>query len=229
VAFIEIVVISDCQASGLSYLITFEGTEGCGKSTQAKLLQKRLESVGRSCLLTREPGGTRIGREIRKILLNPANRRMASEVEMALYFADRAQHLQEVILPAVDDGKTVICDRFTDSTLAYQGYARGIPRRLIRSLDRILTGAYRPRFTVLLDLPVEVGLRRARGRNQKSKKGRGEARFEAEHLEFHTRVRQGYLQMARKEPDRYVVVDAEGNRSKVHEAVWKQMASRMDL
>jgi dTMP kinase len=180
-------------------------------------------------LLTREPGGTRIGREIRKILLNPANRQMASEVEMALYFADRAQHLREVILPALDEGKYVICDRFTDSTLAYQGYARGIPRRLIRSLDRIMTGEYRPRFTVLLDLPLEDGLKRARGRNQRSKKGRGEARFEEERLEFHSRVRRGYLQMARKEPDRYVVVTAEGNRPRVHDAIWKQLASRMGL
>ena len=213
----------------MSYLITLEGIEGCGKSTQAKLLAKRLESFGRSCLLTWEPGGTRIGREIRKVLLNPTNRLMAPEVEMALYFADRAQHLREVIWPALDEGKYVICDRFTDSTLAYQGYARGIPRRLIRSLDRVMTGEYRPRFTVLLDLPVEDGLKRARGRNLRSKKGRREARFEKERLEFHKRVRRAYLQMARKEPDRFVTVAAEGNRSKIHEEVWKQLAPRMGL
>jgi dTMP kinase len=213
----------------LSYLITFEGIEGCGKSTQAKLLAKRLESFGRPCLLTREPGGTRIGREIRKVLLNPTNRQMVPEVEMALYFADRAQHLREVIQPALDEGKYVICDRFTDSTLAYQGYARGIPRRLIRSLDRVMTGEYRPRFTVLLDIPVEDGLKRARGRNQSSKKGRREARFEKERLVFHTRVRRAYLQMARKEPDRYVVVAAEGNRRKIHEEVWKRLAPRMGI
>jgi dTMP kinase len=213
----------------LSYLITFEGIEGCGKSTQAKLLAKRLESFGRPCLLTREPGGTRIGRDIRKVLLNPTNRQMAPEVEMALYFADRAQHLREVIWPALGEGKYVICDRFTDSTLAYQGYARGIPRRLVRSLDRIMTGEYRPRFTVLLDLPVEEGLKRARGRNRRSKKGRSEARFEEERTEFHTRVRRAYLQMARKEPDRYVVVAAGGNRRTTHDEVWKRLAPRMGI
>jgi dTMP kinase len=211
----------------LSYLITLEGIEGCGKSTQAKLLAKRLESVGRSCLLTWEPGGTKIGREIRKVLLNPIHRQMVPEVEMALYFADRAQHLREVIWPALEEGKIVICDRFTDSTLIYQGYARGIPRRIIRSLDRIMTGGYRPRFTVLLDLQVEAGLKRARGRNRKSKKGRGEARFEKERLEFHARVRQGYLRMARKEPDRFVVVPAEGSRREIHEETWKRLSPRI--
>ena len=104
----------------MSFLITFEGIEGCGKSTQAKLLAEHLERVGRSCLLTREPGGTRIGREIRKVLLNPAHRRMAPEVEMALYFADRAQHLREVIWPALEEGKIVISDRITDSSMVYQ-------------------------------------------------------------------------------------------------------------
>jgi dTMP kinase len=223
------VVIFKRWASGLSYLITFEGIEGCGKSTQANLLAKRLESLGRACLLTREPGGTRIGREIRKVLLNPTHRQMAPEVEMALYFADRAQHLREVIRPALDEGKYVICDRFTDSTLAYQGYARGIPRRLIRSLDRIMTGEYRPRFTVLLDLQVEDGLKRARGRNQRSKTGRREARFEKERLEFHSRVRRAYLQMARKEPDRFVVVAAAGSRRTIHEEVWTRLAPRMGI
>ncbi len=211
----------------MSFLLTFEGIEGCGKSTQARLLAERLESIGCSCLLTREPGGTRIGREIRKILLNPANRRMVPEVEMALYFADRAQHLREVVWPALDDGKIVICDRFTDSTIAYQGYARGLSRRLIRSLDRVMTGEYRPRFTILLDLPVEHGLKRARGRNKRNQKDRGEGRFEQERNEFHRRVRSAYFRMARKEPKRYIVVPAEGSRQTIQQEIWDRLAPRM--
>ncbi len=211
----------------MSFLLTFEGIEGCGKSTQARLLAERLESIGCSCLLTREPGGTRIGREIRRILLNPANRRMVPEVEMALYFADRAQHLREVVWPALDDGKIVICDRFTDSTIAYQGYARGLSRRLIRSLDRVMTGEYRPRFTILLDLPVEHGLKRARGRNKRNQKDRGEGRFEQERNEFHRRVRSAYFRMARKEPKRYIVVPAEGSRQTIQQEIWDRLAPRM--
>ncbi len=211
----------------MSFLITFEGIEGCGKSTQAKLLAERLESIGRSCLLTREPGGTRIGREIRKVLLNPAHRRMAPEVEMALYFADRAQHLREVIWPALEEGKIVISDRFTDTSIVYQGYARGLPRALLRSLDRIMTGEFRPRFTILLDLPVEQGLKRARGRNLRSPKSRSEGRFEAERLAFHRRVRDGYLRMARRERRRYIVVPAKGDRRQLHEEIWSELAPRM--
>ena len=148
---------------------------------------------------------------------------------MALYFADRAQHLREVIWPALEDGKIVISDRFTDSTLVYQGYARGISRRMIRSLDRVMTGEYRPRYTLLLDFAAEDGLRRAQARNRRSKTGRGEARFEEERLDFHRRVRKAYLQMARREPDRYIVVAAEGNRRKIHEEIWKRLSPRMGI
>jgi dTMP kinase len=211
----------------LGYLISFEGIEGCGKSTQAKLLAKRLEKIGRSCVLTREPGGTQIGREIRKVLLHPAHHRMAPEVELALYFADRAQHLREVIWPAIREGHIVITDRFTDSSLAYQGYARGLPRRLIRSLDRLLTGEYRPRFTVLLDLAPEDGLLRARVRNRRARQAKTQGRFELERLEFHRRVRKGYLQLAGKEKRRYVVVPAQGNPAQVHEEVWRRLAPQI--
>ena len=213
----------------MSFLLTLEGIEGCGKSTQAKLLAERLESIGRPCLLTREPGGTRIGREIRKILLNPAHRHMVPEVEMALYFADRAQHLREVIWPALDEGKIVISDRFTDSTIAYQGCARGLSRRMIRSLDRVMTGEYRPRYTILLDLTVEHGLKRARGRNKRNQKDQGEGRFEQERNEFHRRVRKAYFQLARKEPERYIVVPAEGSRQAIQQKIWDRLAPRMGL
>ena len=215
------------MASRAGFLISFEGIEGCGKSTQAKLLAKRLEKSGRPCLLTREPGGTRIGREIRKVLLHPAHQRMAPEVELALYFADRAQHLKEVIWPALEEGRIVITDRFTDSSIAYQGFARGLSRRLIHSLDRLMTGGFRPRFTVLLDLRPEHGLRRARVRNQQTRRSRTQGRFELERLEFHRRVRKAYLQLARQERRRYIVVPAQGNRFQIHEEIWKLLAPRM--
>ena len=209
------------------FLISFEGIEGCGKSTQVKLLAKRLEKAGRSCLLTREPGGTQIGREIRRVLLHPAHHRMAPEVELALYFADRGQHLREVIWPALDEGRIVITDRFTDSSIAYQGFARGLSRRLIRSFDQLMTGGARPRVTVLLDLKPEDGLRRARVRNERTRRSRTQGRFELERLEFHRRVRKGYLQLARQEKWRYIVVPAVGERLQIHEEIWKRLSPRI--
>ena len=220
-------IICPALASRVGYLISFEGIEGCGKSTQAKLLAKRLEKSGRSCLLTREPGGTPIGREIRKVLLHPAHHRMVPEVELALYFADRTQHLEEVIRPALDEGRIVITDRFTDSSIAYQGYARGLSRRLIRSFDRLMTGEFRPRFTILLDLPPENGLRRARVRNKRTRQSRTQGRFELERLEFHRKVRKAYLKLARQEKSRFVVVPATGDRLQIHDDIWKWLAPRL--
>ena len=211
------------------FLISFEGIEGCGKSTQAKLLAKRLEKVGRSCLLTREPGGTQIGREIRRVLLHPAHSRMVPEVELALYFADRAQHLREVIWPALEGGRIVITDRFTDSSIAYQGYGRGLSRRMIRSFDQLMTGGARPRYTVLLDLKPEDGLRRARVRNERTRRSRTQGRFELERLEFHRRVRKGYFQLARQAKRRYIVVPAMGEPLQVHQGIWERLAPRLKI
>lgn len=209
----------------MSLFITLEGIEGCGKSTQAKLLASRFRRDGRDCLLTREPGGTPIGRQIRSVILSPANRRMSAETELGLYFSDRAQHLREVVWPALDAGRIVVCDRFTDSTIAYQGYGRGLSLRSIRSLDRVMTGAFRPHLTILLDLPAEAGLTRARARNRGSVAHRREGRFEREQLEFHERVRGGYARLARREPDRYIVVGAQGERRDVHEAIWSSLVA----
>jgi dTMP kinase len=206
----------------LTLFITFEGPEGSGKSTQARLLTRRLRREGYPSLLTREPGGTRIGRQIRQVILSPGHREMSPEAELGLYFSDRAQHLREVVWPALDSGRIVVCDRFTDSTLAYQGYGRGISRRLILSLDRILTGGFRPDVTLLLDVPADEGLFRARRRNR-DRALRREARFEGETLAFHERVRRGYLEMARREPGRFLVLSAEGARSRVHEEVWARL------
>jgi len=204
----------------LSIFITLEGIEGTGKSTQSKRLAKRLRQEGYDCLLTREPGGTPIGREIRRVILSPKHRRMSAETELGLYFSDRAQHLREVVWPALETGRIVVCDRFTDSTLAYQGYGRQLPLRLIRSLDRIMTGEFRPTVTLLLDTPAEEGLRRALRRNRQSATHSREGRFEEEALAFHERVRRGYLKMAKRDPDRYVTVNAEGTMKEVHEALW---------
>ncbi len=209
--------------------ITFEGIEGCGKSTQSKRLAKKLGEQGFECLWTREPGGTRIGRQIRQVILDPAHKKMCVESELALYFADRAQHLREVIWPALDEKRLVICDRFTDSTIAYQGYGRGIPLRLIRAMDRLMTGGFRPRLTILLDLEAEEGLRRARRRNRASARHQSQARFDEEAVAFHRRVRTGYLTLARREAERYMVVPAEGTRNAVHEAVWSTLRKSRSL
>ena len=213
----------------LSIFITLEGIEGTGKSTQATRLAKRLRAEGYDCLLTREPGGTAIGREIRQVILSPKNHRMCAETELGLYFSDRAQHLREVVWPALEAGRIVVSDRFTDSTLAYQGHGRGLPLRLVRSLDRIMTGEFRPTVTLLLDLSVEAGLLRARRRNQQHAAHGREGRFEEEELAFHERVRKGYMRLARKEPDRYVTVSATGSMRDVHEALWQALEGTRKL
>ena len=187
--------------------ITFEGIEGSGKSTQIVLLANYLKSLGVKIVLTREPGGTLIGDQIRKILLDPANKALDSPAELLLYAASRAQHLSEVILPALAAGTIVLCDRFSDATLAYQGYGRGLDRNMIRELDRIVTAGMRPDLTVLLDIDAAAGLARARGRNN-SRGLEREARFENEEIAFHERVRRGYLTLAKQEPDRIRVVNA---------------------
>lgn len=187
--------------------ITFEGIEGSGKSTQIVQLANYLSAHGRSVILTREPGGTAIGDQVRKVLLDPANTALDPRAELLLYAAGRAQHLAELIRPALKAGKIVFCDRFSDATLAYQGYGRGLNLELIRSLDRIVTEGMRPDLTILLDIDAAAGLSRARGRNSRSGL-EAEARFENEHLSFHERVRQGYLELAKQEPGRFRIVDA---------------------
>jgi dTMP kinase len=187
--------------------ITFEGIEGSGKSTQISRLLQYLTEQRRPVTLTREPGGTPIGDQVRRILLDPLNRLLDPTAELLLYAASRAQHLREVIRPALAAGRIVLCDRFSDATVAYQGYGRGLSVPVIRELDRIVTAGLRPRLTVLLDLPAETGLGRARGRNM-SQGLHGEARFENEDIAFHSNVRNGYLQLAKEEPGRIRTVNA---------------------
>ncbi len=186
---------------GNGAFITFEGIEGSGKSTQAALLKAFLEAQGLEVLVTREPGGSPIGEQIRQILLDPGNHGMVPLAELLLYEASRCQHVEAVIRPALDDGKTVICDRFFDASTAYQGYARGLGIKMVGKLNLVATGGRKPDLTLVLDLPVNVGLRRL---------GRNLDRIEREAVEFHDRVRQGYLRIAEDEPDRVKVVDAAG-------------------
>ena len=187
--------------------ITFEGIEGSGKSTQIALLANNLGSAGKRIKLTREPGGTSVGDQMRKILLDPENTGLVPTAELLLYAASRAQHLQEVILPSLADNVMVLCDRFSDATLAYQGYGRGLDKGLIRTIDRLVTAGIRPDLTLLLDIDAATGIARAHGRNS-SRGLEAEARFENEDIAFHERVRQGYLALAEQEPDRIQIVDA---------------------
>jgi len=187
--------------------VTFEGIEGSGKSTQIALLANNLGSAGERIKLTREPGGTSVGDQMRKILLDPENTGIVPTAELLLYAASRAQHLQEVILPSLADNVMVLCDRFSDATLAYQGYGRGLDKGLIRTIDRLVTAGIRPDLTFLLDIDAATGIARAHGRNS-SRGLEAEARFENEDIAFHERVRQGYLALAEQEPDRIQIVDA---------------------
>lgn len=192
--------------------ISFEGIEGTGKSTQAKLLSECLSKKGYKTALTEEPGGTTISRKIRKILLSTKHNKMDYLTELLLYNASRIQHVKEKILPAINSGKIVITDRFSDSTVAYQGYGRGISLRLIDSIDKIATGGIKPDITLLLDLDVETGLKRNRRINKTD-------RLELEDIKFHEKVRKGYLKLAAKEPERMKLINASKSIDAIHRAV----------
>lgn len=196
--------------------ITFEGGDGTGKTTQIQALEKHLQELKRSCVVTREPGGTALGKLIRKVLLEVGESEIASSTELFLYLADRAQHVKEIIRPALDSGKTVLCDRFTDSTLAYQGYGRGIDLSWLRRLNETAGAGTCPDLTILFDCPVEISLARTAQRWARVATGRPqEDRFEREQLEFHERVRQGFLELARIESRRFRVIDASGSVDQV--------------
>ncbi len=192
--------------------ISLEGIEGTGKSTQARLLYEWLRDRGFDAVLTEEPGGTRIGLRIRELLLSVEHKGMTPLAELMLYNASRAQHLEEVILPSMERGAIVVTDRFTDSTIAYQGYGRGIDLNLIDSIDRIVTKNMRPALTILLDLDVEVGLNRNRGINKTD-------RLELEDVEFHKRVRSAYLDLAAREPERIKLMNASENIEAIHNKI----------
>jgi dTMP kinase len=202
--------------------ITLEGGEGAGKSTQARALADRLRALGREVMPTREPGGTPFAEVARTLALHHAVRpdaeplRIDATAELLLFAAARAQHVDELIRPALARGAVVLCDRFTDSTVAYQGHGRGLDLETIDRLNQIATRGLRPDLTALLDLPVAVGLARRHGE-------RAPDHFEREHAAFHERVRTGFLALARAEPDRWLVVDATLPPAAVTEAIWRRL------
>lgn len=204
------------MARGL--FLSFEGIDGCGKTTQLALLAERLRNAGRDVVETVEPGGTAAGRAIRAILLDPRHESLNARTELLLYFASRAQNVAEVITPALDRGAVVLCDRFTDSTIVYQGAGRGLDAATIVELHRISCGAIFPDVTVLLDVDEETSLARARQRNVST--GSEETRMDDEDSAFFGRVREGYLRLAAAEPRRIRVIDARDPVPVVAQHVW---------
>ena len=205
-------ILSVSQMKGK--FITLEGTEGSGKSLQAGLLSQRLKDAGYSVVPTREPGSTAIGERIRRILLDPGNKNLCNETELFLYLADRAQHVREVIQPALRRGAIVICDRFADATVAYQGYGRKFPLKLVRALNRLAADKVMPDLTIVLDVPIKTGLIRAKRTGPK-----GGDRMERQKLRFYRDLRSGYLRMANEEPRRIKVVKVRSGVQSVHKKI----------
>jgi dTMP kinase len=209
------------------FFLTFEGIEGSGKTTQVQKLAKLLREPGSvSVCLTKEPGGTPLANRIRAILLDPEEDGMDPVTEVLLYAASRRQHTMEVIRPALDGGAIVLCDRFTDATLAYQGFGRTLNLDRLRALNDWATERTYPDLTLIYDLAESIGLDRARARNDASEALRGESRIEGEDLRFHRRVREGYLSLAAAEPRRYAVIDANGTIDEVFERTLSVLALR---
>ena len=198
--------------------ITFEGIDGCGKSTQAKRLVSRLNNEGIPALLTLEPGGTKIGSYIRKILLDPKNKDISELTELFLYLADRSQHVKEVITPSLKKGIWIISDRFYDATLAYQGFGRGISKDFILMLNKQICRDIRPDITFLLDCPVEIAIKRRNRRDS----DQDQLRFEQEDVIFHEKVRKGYLWIAEQFKDRVVIIDATRSVQEIEEFVFSK-------
>lgn len=194
--------------------ITFEGGEGTGKSTQVARLVERLRALDLEVVQTREPGGSRGAEEIRQLALNGEPGRWSPMTETLLMYAARSDHLERTIRPALEAGRWVVCDRFADSSRAYQGVGGGTPAAFIESLDAAVVGATQPDLTLIFDLPVEVGLERAFGR------GLFETRFESKGLEFHERLRRGFLDIAARHPDRCIIIAADGDQETVAARVW---------
>jgi dTMP kinase len=208
-------------AAGL--FISFEGTEGSGKSTQLRLLVERLRSQGYTVSENQEPGATPIGKEIRRVLLHPANAEMAPITELLLMFASRAQAAAEIIRPALARGEIVVSDRFTDSTLAYQGGARGLGFDIVRQAHQLAVGDLTPDLTICITLDVSQGLERAHSRNRGTAAGRNEDRLDKQGLDFHSRVLEAYKRLAELEPRRFHLVEGSGSPQTVAERVWSEV------
>jgi dTMP kinase len=201
--------------------ITFEGTEGSGKSTQVKRLGELLKKHRVPHVLTREPGGSRLSTHLRRWILNRLDYRLAPQAELHLFLADRAQHVQEILLPALREGKVVLCDRYTDSTLAYQGGGRGFDLKMLSLFNRTATNGLSPDLTLLFDVPVQVGLKRALGR------GKGKDRMEQEKIKFHQAVRRVFLKTAKREKKRFIVIDANQDPDTVYQQMIERLIERL--
>ena len=205
--------------------ISFEGAEGSGKSTAMRRVGATLEQRGLDVVYTREPGGSQLGGRLRTILLDARNKNLESRAELFLYLADRAQHVEEVIRPALARGALVFSDRFADSTIVYQGYGRGLPIQVLEQLNSIAVNGLQPDLTLVLDVDVSTGLKRANARNEREGKCVSEGRFEDESLAFHTRVREGFLALAARHSDRVKVIDASASEKAVAIAAGETVAA----
>ncbi len=205
--------------------ITLEGIEGAGKTCQLPHIVRFLTSEGHECVTTREPGGTAIGGQIRTVLLDPSNTDLVPAAELLLYVADRIQHIRTVIEPHLAANRTVLCDRFFDATLVYQGYARGLDKTLIRELHALVCDNLQPDLTLLFDLEPETGLARAWRQIDNGDRTGSESRFEQEKIEFHRKVRAGYLDLANQSPQRFRIVDAGRDKQRVTNAVCSELTS----
>ena len=208
--------------------ITFEGIEGSGKTSQIQGIKAHLTQQGHDVIATREPGSSDIGAQIRSILLDSRNKGLDPLAELLLYMADRAQHLNETIKPAMTAGQVILCDRYYDATLAYQGYARGLDINLITKLHHMAFSDVKPDLTLLLDLPVAVGLARAWQQIENGQRTGKETRFEEEALAFHTKVRSGYLTLAAAEPQRFKIIDASASKEQVQQEIIAIIENVMD-
>jgi dTMP kinase len=200
----------------MSLFITFEGGEGCGKSTQARLLYRRLSKLAIPAVLTCEPGGTPLGKRLGRWLKWGDDKEISPLTELLLFNAARAESVIKIVIPGLKDGKTVISDRYADSTTVYQGYGRGLDLEMVRHVNNVATSSLKPDLTVLLDSPIEAGLARKRMGNQD--------RFEREELSFHQKVRGGYLKLAASEPERWLVVDAAQSKEEIAEIIWHKVS-----
>jgi dTMP kinase len=205
--------------------ITLEGIEGAGKTCQLPNIVTFLKSEGHECITTREPGGTAIGGQIRGVLLDPSNTGLVPSAELLLYVADRIQHIRTVIEPHLAANRTVLCDRFFDATLVYQGYARGLDKTLIYQLHALVCDNLQPDLTLLFDLEPEIGLARAWRQINNGDRTGSESRFEQEKIEFHRKVRAGYLDLARISPQRFRVIDAGQDKQAVTKAIRRELAN----
>jgi len=200
----------------MDLFITFEGIEGCGKTTQIRMAAAFLKSRGIPAIQTEEPGGTDLGRQIREMVLNRKDYAICAEAELLLFLAARAQHVREVIQPAIDRKTLVLCDRFSDATIAYQGFGRGLDIDALTQINAFAAASLKPDKTFLFDLPPEMGLGRAMARIAQLDGGPKEDRFEREQIAFHERVRAGYLNLAKDEPGRFILIDASRDIDTVH-------------